>query len=109
MIQGALLTPISQDPVCAASDEEAVLSYRRALETALGSPSAAHPYELYGGEKLSLAKVSLCAFVKHPSHLLGHKLQVPQTYPDLPGLHICKAVRVVMDIIKLSFPYFKLT
>ena len=45
-----------QDPVCATGDEEAMLSYRTALETALGNPAAAHPFEAYGQEKLSLAK-----------------------------------------------------
>lgn len=60
-----------QDPVCSAGDEEAVATYRIALESALGQASAAHPYETYGDENLSLAQVtpSLCQVpsASHPA------------------------------------------
>ena len=47
-----------QDLICAADDEEAMLSYRRALENSISGASAAHPYELIGEERMSLAKVA---------------------------------------------------
>ena len=49
--------PLLQDLVCAADEDEAMRSYRRALENSLSGASAAHPYELIGEERMSLAKV----------------------------------------------------
>lgn len=46
-----------QELVCTADDEEAMRSYRRALENSMSGASAAHPYELIGEEKMSLSKV----------------------------------------------------
>ena len=45
--------------MCAADEDEAMRSYRRALENSMSGASAAHPYELIGEEKMSLAKVRL--------------------------------------------------
>lgn len=44
--------------MCAADDDEAMRSYRIALENSMTGASAAHPYELIGDEKMSLAKVA---------------------------------------------------
>ena len=45
--------------MCSADDDEAMRSYRRALENSMSGASAAHPYELIGEEKMSLAKVRI--------------------------------------------------
>ena len=37
--------------------EAAEAAYRQALEISMSGPSAAHPYELYGKENMSLAQV----------------------------------------------------
>lgn len=65
------MNAILQDPVCAANDDEAVLTYRQALEAAIGNPSAAHPFELYGSENLSLAKASTQSLSKFPQFNLS--------------------------------------
>ena len=39
-------------------DKEAVLAYRAALEQALDAPAAAHPYEGYGPDNMSMSQVS---------------------------------------------------
>ncbi len=54
-----------QDLVCAADEDEAMRSYRRALENSMSGASAAHPYELIGEEKMSLAKVRLMRQVSY--------------------------------------------
>ena len=46
-----------QDLVCAADDDEAMRSYRIALENSMSGASAAHPYELIGDEKKKKAHV----------------------------------------------------
>ena len=51
------MAAIMQDMVCEVNSEEAAKAYRLALETALGSPAAAHPIENFGDDGLSLAQV----------------------------------------------------
>ena len=48
-----------EDPVCSADAEaEAMRTYKLALESAMGGPSAAHPVEGFGDDNLSLAQVA---------------------------------------------------
>jgi tetratricopeptide (TPR) repeat protein len=44
------------DPVCAAGEDEAMASYRLALEKSVSGARAPHPYEAIGDQNLSLAK-----------------------------------------------------
>lgn len=62
------VTLIQESHVCGADAEnEAMMSYRAALQTSLDAPSAGHPIEQYGKERFSLAQarqeVGMCIVI----------------------------------------------
>ena len=79
-----------QDLVCAADDDEAMRSYRRALENSMTGASAAHPYELIGEEKMSLAKVILKASCQAFHLILVHIFwaRIPSNLAESSGGYI---------------------